>query len=84
MPDWRSHIRPHPARLRLSPTRENEIIDELAQHLDGGAFVRLRRGWLGLLAAGATGVAAEPAGSAASELEARGLRSRTCDGPVGR
>jgi hypothetical protein len=34
MPDWKSHIRPHLAPLRLSPVRENEIIDELAQHLD--------------------------------------------------
>jgi hypothetical protein len=34
MPDWKQHIRPHLARLQLSPTRENEIIDELAQHLD--------------------------------------------------
>jgi macrolide transport system ATP-binding/permease protein len=34
MPDWRSHIRPHLTALRLSPTRENEIVDELTQHLD--------------------------------------------------
>src|SRR5579862_4387835 len=34
MPDWRLHIRSHLAALSLSPTRENEIIDELAQHLD--------------------------------------------------
>jgi predicted permease len=34
MPDWRAHIRPHLTALRLSTTRENEIIDELAQHLD--------------------------------------------------
>lgn len=34
MPDWTSHIRPHLAALRLSPTRESEIVDELAQHLD--------------------------------------------------
>ena len=34
MPDWKSHVRPHLAALRLSPVRENEIIDELAQHLD--------------------------------------------------
>jgi putative ABC transport system permease protein len=34
MPDWKAQIRPHLAGLRLSPTRENEVIDELAQHLD--------------------------------------------------
>ena len=34
MPDWQSHIRPHLAALRLSPARESEIVDELAQHLD--------------------------------------------------
>jgi putative ABC transport system permease protein len=44
MPDWRSHIRPHLTALRLSPTRESEIIDELAQHLD--------ERWRELIAAG--------------------------------
>jgi predicted permease len=34
MPDWNAHIRPRLASLRLSPARENEIVDELAQHLD--------------------------------------------------
>jgi predicted permease len=34
MPDWTPHIRSRLASLRLSPARENEIIDELAQHLD--------------------------------------------------
>jgi predicted permease len=34
MPDWEQHVRPRLASLRLSPTRENEIVDELAQHLD--------------------------------------------------
>jgi putative ABC transport system permease protein len=34
MPDWKQHIRPRLTGLRLSPTRENEIFDELAQHLD--------------------------------------------------
>lgn len=46
MPDWRSYIRPHLAALRLSPTRENEIIDELAQHLDDR--------WRELMAGGAS------------------------------
>ena len=34
MPDWKLHIRSRLASLRLSPTRENEIIEELAQHLE--------------------------------------------------
>jgi hypothetical protein len=34
MPDWRPHIRSRLASLRLSPTRENEIIEELSQHLE--------------------------------------------------
>jgi putative ABC transport system permease protein len=32
--DWASHVRPRLSSLRLSPTRENEIVDELSQHLD--------------------------------------------------
>ena len=35
MPDWAAHLRPRLAALRLSPTREIEIIDELSEHLDG-------------------------------------------------
>ena len=34
MPDWREHLDPHLAGLRLSPEREAEIIEELSQHLD--------------------------------------------------
>lgn len=34
MPDWTRHIRPHVTALSLPATRENEIVDELAQHLD--------------------------------------------------
>src|SRR5687767_6676141 len=34
MPEWTEHLRPRLAQLRLSPTREVEIIEELAQHLD--------------------------------------------------
>ena len=34
MPDWESHIRPRLVSLRLSPTRENEIVEELSQHLE--------------------------------------------------
>ncbi len=46
MPDWRRHIRPHLAALRLTPTREEEIIDELGQHLEDR--------WRELVAAGAS------------------------------
>ena len=34
MPDWGQHIRPRLSALRLSPAREAEIVDELAQHLE--------------------------------------------------
>jgi putative ABC transport system permease protein len=34
MPEWIEHLRPRLALLRLSPTREAEIIEELSQHLD--------------------------------------------------
>src|SRR5688572_9315372 len=33
-PDWSVHLRPRLASLRLTPAREQEIADELAQHLD--------------------------------------------------
>jgi putative ABC transport system permease protein len=34
MPDWKPEIRRRLARLQLAPTRENAIVEELAQHLD--------------------------------------------------
>src|SRR5688572_29728071 len=34
MPDWTPHIRSRLASLRLSSSRENEIIEELSQHLE--------------------------------------------------
>ncbi|HUR19863.1 MAG TPA: ADOP family duplicated permease [Vicinamibacterales bacterium] len=34
MPDWRSEIRSRLQSLRLSPERETEIVEEVAQHLD--------------------------------------------------
>jgi hypothetical protein len=46
MPDWRKHVRQRLASLRLSVARENEIVDELAQHLDDR--------WRELMAAGAS------------------------------
>ena len=34
MRNWAKHVRPRLASLRLSPSRENEIVEELSQHLD--------------------------------------------------
>ena len=34
MPDWQNEVRRRLSSLRLSPAREAEIVDELAQHLD--------------------------------------------------
>ena len=34
MPDWKPHIRSRLASLRLSPTRESEMVEELSQHLE--------------------------------------------------
>ncbi len=34
MPDWAREVRARLSSLRLSPTREAEIVDELSQHLD--------------------------------------------------
>jgi putative ABC transport system permease protein len=34
MPDWTQHVRSRLSGLRLSPTREAEIVEELSQHLD--------------------------------------------------
>jgi DNA-directed RNA polymerase specialized sigma24 family protein len=34
MPQWAAHLRPRLSSLRLSPAREDEIIEELSQHLE--------------------------------------------------
>ena len=34
MPDWREEVRSRLASLRLQPAQENEIVEELAQHLE--------------------------------------------------
>ena len=34
MPDWKKEIRERLAGLRLAPTREAEIVEELAQYLE--------------------------------------------------
>ena len=46
MLDWKSHIRSRLASLQLSPAREREIVEELAQHLEDR--------WRELVAGGAT------------------------------
>ncbi|MDP1572520.1 MAG: ABC transporter permease [Vicinamibacterales bacterium] len=40
--DWASYVRPRLSSLRLSPTRESEIIEELSQHLEE-RYEELRR-----------------------------------------
>ncbi|HXG68499.1 MAG TPA: ABC transporter permease, partial [Blastocatellia bacterium] len=43
MPEWKAEIRKRLAGLRLAPTRENEIVEELAQHLED-RYEELRAG----------------------------------------
>src|SRR5207247_7741998 len=43
MPDWKAEIRQRLAKLTLEPTRETEIVEELAQHLDD-RYQELRAG----------------------------------------
>jgi putative ABC transport system permease protein len=43
MPEWKNEIRRRLAILKLTPTREAEIVDELAQHLDA-RYQELRDG----------------------------------------
>ena len=68
MPDWTPHIRSRLASLRLSPTRENEIVEELSQHLEDR--------WQELVAGGASEEAATRLALAefrAGNLLARGM-----------
>lgn len=44
MPDWKNEIRRRLANVRLSAARENEIVEELAQHLDDVYEQALRNG----------------------------------------
>lgn len=34
MPEWKNEIRTRLAKLRLEPTREAAVVEELSQHLD--------------------------------------------------
>ncbi len=52
MPDWPRHVRPRLSSLRLSPTRETEIVEELSQHLEDR--------WRELIAGGASPEEATP------------------------
>ncbi|MDT5272060.1 MAG: hypothetical protein QOH49_4246 [Acidobacteriota bacterium] len=44
MPDWKGEVRRRLSGLRLSPTRETEIVEELAQHLEDRHEQALRNG----------------------------------------
>jgi hypothetical protein len=69
MPEWKEEIRRRLAQLNLEPTREAEIVEELAQHLDDR--------YLELLSGGATEEQTYRAALAElseSELLARELR----------
>jgi len=46
MPDWTDEVRRRLAGLRLKPTRESEIVEELSQHLED-RFEQARRGGAG-------------------------------------
>src|SRR5262245_10292394 len=46
MRNWTEHVRPRLSSLRLSPAREHEIVEELAQHLEDR--------WRELVASGAS------------------------------
>jgi putative ABC transport system permease protein len=66
MPEWKSEIRARLAALRLDPTRETEIVEELSQHLDD-RYADLRGRGLDDAAARAT---------ALEELSERGMLER--------
>lgn len=44
MPDWREEIKKQLAELRIEPVQENEIVEELAQHLDDVYQASIRNG----------------------------------------
>src|SRR5438477_13191772 len=44
MPDWKEEIRSRLSGLRLQPTRESEIVEELSQHLEDRYEQALRGG----------------------------------------
>ena len=46
MPDWKKEIQRRLSSLNLEPTRESEIVEELAQHLDD-RYERLLQGGAG-------------------------------------
>ena len=69
MPDWKDEIRERLTGLRLAPVREDEIVEELARHMEDR--------YQELLALGATEVEASSAALAdfsQSDLLARELR----------
>jgi hypothetical protein len=66
MPNWKPEIRRRLANLKLEPTRENAIVEELTQHLDDC--------YAELLAGGAT--EAEAARRTLAELRGSELLAR--------
>ena len=44
MPDWNTEVRRRLAGLKLKPTRESEIVEELSQHLEDRYEQALRGG----------------------------------------
>src|SRR5437764_12615198 len=44
MPDFKEEIRKHLAKLQLAPTSENEIVEELSQHLEDQYDQSISRG----------------------------------------
>src|SRR5262245_5348793 len=69
MPDWKLEIRRRLASLRLAPTRENAIVEELAQHLD-----EVYESWLSSGATASEAYRRTMAELSGSELLARELR----------
>jgi predicted permease len=45
MHDWKAYVRDHLRELRIGPARENEIVAELAQHLESAYYDALADGW---------------------------------------
>src|SRR5262245_30729383 len=80
MPDWKREIRRRLSSLRFAPTRENEIVEEVAQHLEDR--------YAELLAVGATeeeayhGALAELSGGALLARELMRVERRVATEPI--
>src|SRR5262249_54968122 len=80
MPDWREEIRQRLVDLKLEPTRESEIVEELAQHIEDR--------YAELLESGATDeqatrvVLAELSESTVLQRELRRIESQVAPEPI--